>query len=116
MRNVGWASECRDLLVGELATGGINIFAPAFSESGVDPVFLQIGHEVGSGDFVRLAKAGEFNRIVFYDVYQVGWYLSINLDQIIRILLAVVELVEEDVFEGDLITGLRVLVVDRVRQ
>ena len=98
----------------QLTAGGVYVFAAAAAETGVDAAPLEMLHEVLDGIFVGFGKLGLVDGIVFDDVDEVGGYLAVYLDQLFGIFGAVVEIFEEDVFEGDLVAGLLIEMVEGI--
>ena len=52
---------------------------------------------------IRLFEASSLNWVVFYDVYKIRWYLTIDLHQFISVLQAIIKVLKQDILKGDLI-------------
>jgi formate hydrogenlyase subunit 3/multisubunit Na+/H+ antiporter MnhD subunit len=59
------------------------------------------------GNFrIGFYKFSRIYRVVFNNIYEVGWHLAVNFYQFISILYAVVKVLKQDVFKRDLVAGL----------
>src|SRR5688572_28423357 len=92
------------IYVCQLAASRINIFTPAATQPYVYFVRSKVLHESIDFFFLRLLKFCGLNRIVFYDVDEIGGYLPVEFYEVGGILFAIVEIFKEDVLEGDFAT------------
>ena len=89
-----------------MTTGSVYVFAAAAAEAGVDAVLFEVLHELLDGVFFGFGEEGLVDRIIFNNVDEIGGDLAEDLHQFVGVLFAIVEVLEEDVFEGDLVAGL----------
>lgn len=99
------------ILVRQLSAGGIDVLPTAATQAGIDPVLLQMGHELIDGVVIRLGEKRRLDGVVFNDIHEVGRHLAIDLYQLVRILAAVIEILKEDIFESDLVPRLLIEVI-----
>src|ERR1700754_3287718 len=71
-------------------------------------------HKCRNSILFRFRKKSLVDRIIFDDVYEVSGNLAIEPDEFVGVLPAVVEIFEEDIFEGDLVAGLLIKIVQRI--
>ena len=88
----------RLIFIRQLSASRINIFSPAPAQPCIHPVFAQVIHKSLDLFFIRFFKFGKLNGIIFYDINQVGRYLSIDFDQFICIFEGIIEISEKDIF------------------
>src|SRR5580658_1905920 len=101
---VGFLAQARALgFVGELAAGGVDVFAATAAEAGVDAVFFQMGHELVDGGLVRFLEEGLVDGVVFDYIDEVGGHLAVNLDELFGVFGAIVKTLEEDIFKRNLV-------------
>jgi hypothetical protein len=62
--------------VGELAAGGVDVFAAAAAEAGVDAVLFQMLHELVDRGFFGFLEEGLVDGVVFDDIDEVGGHLA----------------------------------------
>src|SRR5580700_81013 len=61
--------------VGELAAGGVDVFAAAVAEAGVDAVFFEMLHELVDCGLIGLLEESLVDGVVFDDIDKVGGHL-----------------------------------------
>jgi len=104
------------ILVRQLAAGGIDVLAATLTKPCIHPVLLEVGHKAGDRVVIRLGEEGGLYWIVFNDIDEIGGYLAVDPHQFLGILQAVIEVLEQDIFESDLIARLFVEIVQRIDQ
>ncbi len=102
------------VFIRQLTTSSVYVFAAAAAEAGIDAVLVEVLHELLDSVFFGFCEEGLFDGVVFDDVHEVGGYLAEEFDEFFGILAAIVEVFEEDVFEGDLVSCLLVEIVQRI--
>src|SRR5260221_4884583 len=113
---VGKCNKSPLLLIRQLSAGRIDILPPAAAEAGIHLILFEVLHECRDGIFFGFGEEGLVDGIVFDDVDEVGGNLAVDLYELVGVLAAVVEVFEEDVFEGNFVAGLLVEMVERLDQ
>ena len=103
-------------LIGQLPAGGINILTPASSQAHIHPVIHEVIGELHCLVLIGFHERGIIDGVVLDHIDQVRGDAAVDLDQVVGIFNRIVDVFEEDVFEGDVVLGLLVEIIQRFDQ